>query len=60
MLFSELDLAGMLEADDSAFGPETTRGEIPESVFWSTFCEVLERIEPKAGAVITERPGERD
>jgi hypothetical protein len=47
MLFSELNLAGMLNEDDSAFGPETTRGEIPEALFWSTFCELLERIEPQ-------------
>jgi len=46
MIFSELDLAGMLNADDEAYGPETTRGEIPEYLFWRTFCDVLERIEP--------------
>ena len=49
MLFAELNLEGMLRDDDIAFGPETTRGEIPEALFWSTFCDVLERIEPKPG-----------
>jgi hypothetical protein len=47
MLFSELDLAGMLTTDDDALGPETARGEIPEALLWSVFCDVLERIEPR-------------
>jgi hypothetical protein len=66
MIFSELDLAGMLNADDDVFGPETTRGEIPEYLFWSTFCVLLERIEPQSEAAIgrtqpgtPERPGPR-
>ncbi len=47
MLFAELNLEALLSADDGAFGPETMRGEVPEALCWSTFCDVLERIEPR-------------
>jgi hypothetical protein len=57
MLFAELDLGGVVVDGDEAFGPPTTRGEIPEALFWSTFCDVLERIEPGVGNASLRPPG---